>query len=244
MSMTTIEEDTHTKYEMESSSPTPTTATVTPNTPRLPPVFIQQPPPIAAPVVIANPAPLGLCAFGLTNFVLSLHLLGAGVPMTGAPLSIVLSLSLFYGGGCQILTGMWEFRTGNTFGATTFTSYGAYWISYSYIFLPTSQILKEYEHQMDVFDKSLGLYMIGWAFFTGLMLIAAHRSSFTLLVQFFMLFLTYVLTAACKFNDNNINVQIASGVCGFITALFAFYNALAGMLTPDNSLFVLPIGRI
>ncbi|KAI9300016.1 GPR1/FUN34/yaaH family-domain-containing protein [Cunninghamella echinulata] len=202
------------------------------------------PPPIASPpVVIANPAPLGLCAFGLTNFVLSLHLLGAGVPFTG-PQSVILSLSLFYGGGCQILTGMWEFRTGNTFGATTFTSYGAYWISYSYIFLPTSKIIEDYGGQTDVFNKSVGLYMIGWAFFTGLMLIAAHRSSFTLIAQFFMLFLTYVLTAAGRFHDNALSLQIASGVCGFITALFAFYNAMAGMLTPENSLFVLPIGRL
>src|SRR5262245_54474865 len=80
-----------------------------------------------APPVIANPAPLGLAAFALTTFVLSMFnagLLGAG----GEP--IVFGLALAYGGLAQLLAGMWEFRTGNTFGAVAFTSYGAFWLSF------------------------------------------------------------------------------------------------------------------
>src|SRR3954468_9523696 len=79
------------------------------------------------PVPIANPAPLGLAAFALTTFVLSMFnagLLGAG----GEP--IVFGLALAYGGLAQLLAGMWEFRTGNTFGATAFVSYGAFWLSF------------------------------------------------------------------------------------------------------------------
>src|SRR5919199_5489727 len=77
--------------------------------------------------VIANPAPLGLAGFALTTFVLSLF--NAGVlDEAGEP--VVLGLALAYGGGAQLLAGMWEFRTGNTFGATAFTSYGAFWLSF------------------------------------------------------------------------------------------------------------------
>ncbi|KAI8340107.1 GPR1/FUN34/yaaH family-domain-containing protein [Chlamydoabsidia padenii] len=227
MSMDTIEVPSDTKYDMMAIE-----------TPPIAPL----PPPVATHVVTANPAPLGLCAFALSTFVLSLHLIGAGVSLDG-PQNIVTSLALFYGGLCQILTGMWEFRTGNTFGATTFTSYGAYWVSYGFIYLPSSNIMDGYGGQTEAFNHSLGLFMIGWALFTGLMLIAAHRSCVTLVAQFFMLFLTYVLTAACKFNGST-STSVASGVCGLITALLAFYNAMAGMLTPDNSFFVLPIGRL
>src|SRR3954462_682611 len=75
----------------------------------------------------ADPGPLGLAGFAMTTFVLSMFnagLIGAG----GEP--VVLGLALAYGGLAQLLAGMWEFRTGNTFGATAFTSYGAFWLSF------------------------------------------------------------------------------------------------------------------
>ena len=79
---------------------------------------------VASAPAIANPAPLGLSAFALTTFVLSAANAGW---FTGA--SIVIGLAFFYGGVAQMLAGMWEFRSGNTFGATAFTSYGAFWIA-------------------------------------------------------------------------------------------------------------------
>lgn len=52
----------------------------------------------------ANPAPLGLCAFALTTFVLSLVNLGArGVTVN----SIVVPLAFGYGGFVQFFAGMW-----------------------------------------------------------------------------------------------------------------------------------------
>ena len=76
---------------------------------------------------IADPAPLGLAAFALTTFMLSLFNAGL-LPEAGEP--IVFSLALFYGGLAQFLAGMWEFRNKNTFGATAFTSYGAFWLAF------------------------------------------------------------------------------------------------------------------
>src|SRR5690349_6044975 len=76
---------------------------------------------------IADPGPLGLAAFALTTFVLSMY--NAGImDAKGEP--IVFGLAFAYGGLAQLLAGMWEFRTGNTFGAVAFTSYGAFWISF------------------------------------------------------------------------------------------------------------------
>src|ERR1700760_2782759 len=77
--------------------------------------------------VPANPAPLGLSGFGLTTLVLSLinsNLVGVGAT------PVVLGLAFAFGGLAQLLAGMWEFRTGNVFGATAFTSFGAFWLSY------------------------------------------------------------------------------------------------------------------
>ena len=80
-------------------------------------------PPTAAAMTIADPAPLGLAAFALTTFVLSFFNAGI-VNSSGEP--VVLGLALAYGGVAQLLAGMWEFRNNNTFGATAFTSYGAF----------------------------------------------------------------------------------------------------------------------
>src|SRR3954470_22413868 len=77
---------------------------------------------------IADPGPLGLAAFALTTFVLSMFNAGL-VGSAGEP--VVLGVALAYGGLAQLLAGMWEFRTGNTFGAVAFTSYGAFWLSFA-----------------------------------------------------------------------------------------------------------------
>ena len=50
--------------------------------------------------------------------------------MSSADAPVVLGLALAYGGVAQLLAGMWEFRTGNTFGAVAFSSYGAFWLSF------------------------------------------------------------------------------------------------------------------
>src|SRR4051812_1742396 len=76
---------------------------------------------------IGDPGPLGLAAFALTPFVLSMF--NSGI-LGGAAEPVVFGLALAYGGLAQLLAGMWEFRTGNTFGAVAFTSYGAFWLSF------------------------------------------------------------------------------------------------------------------
>lgn len=137
---------------------------------------------------------------------------------------------------------MWEFRTGNTFGATAFSSYGGFWLSFACIFIPGANILESYTDKA-VLEQSLGIYLMSWAIFTGIMLIASHRSSVGLVSMFFCLFITFILLAAGKFN-NSITSQIAGGAFGVVTALIAWYNALSGLLTKDSSYFLLPTGRL
>ncbi|CAO3607388.1 unnamed protein product [Cunninghamella blakesleeana] len=195
-----------------------------------------------APVIIANPGPLGLSGFALTTFVLSLHNAGAGLAPT-SPHGVVTGLALGYGGLVQLLAGMWEFRTGNTFGATAFSSYGGFWLSFGTIFIPAFDVLGSYKGDTVTLNKSLGYYLLGWTIFTGVMLIACHRSNVGIVTLFFFLFVTFVLLTAAKFNGSIVTQQ-AGGALGVITAFIAWYNALAGLLTKDSSYFQLPIGPL
>ncbi|CAO3650029.1 unnamed protein product [Cunninghamella echinulata] len=202
----------------------------------------QTPPPPVAPVVIANPGPLGLSGFALTTFVLSLHNAGAGLDPT-SPHGVVTGLAIGYGGLVQLLAGMWEFRTGNTFGATAFSSYGGFWLSFGMIFIPGFDIIGSYKGDKAILEHSLGFYLLGWTIFTGILLIASHRSSVGLVSLFFFLFITFILLTAGKFNEN-LTCQVAGGAFGVITAFIAWYNALAGLLTKESSYFQLPVGRL
>src|SRR6476661_8676423 len=111
--------------------------------------------------VTADPGPLGLAAFALTTFVLSIFNSGL---MSEKGLPIVLGLALAYGGLAQLFAGMWEFRTGNTFGAVAFTSYGAFWISY-FVLVQFDAANIPSAHA----GKSIGLYLIAWGIFTAYM---------------------------------------------------------------------------
>ena len=117
----------------------------------------------------ADPGPLGLAAFALTTFVLSMFNAGL-VSKAGEP--VVLGLALGYGGIAQILAGMWEFRTGNTFGAVAFTSFGAFWLSFWALLqffaadIPAAHL-----------GASVGLYLIAWGIFTTYMFVASLRTT-------------------------------------------------------------------
>jgi hypothetical protein len=195
---------------------------------------------------IANPGPLGLSAFSLTTFVLSCYNAGVGVSATG-PATIIVGLALFYGGLVQLLAGMWEFKTGNTFGATAFSSYGAFWLSFGVIFIPSFNVLAPYTTKdasgndfVYELDNALGIYLLAWTIFTGIMLIASHRTSGGLVALFFALFVTFALLTASKFNAST-TCQVAGGAFGIITAAIGWYVALSGLLTPETSNFTLPV---
>jgi succinate-acetate transporter protein len=174
----------------------------------------------------ANPAPLGLSAFALTTFVLSSA--NAGL-FTGA--TIVIGLALFYGGLAQLLAGMWEFRAGNTFGATAFTSYGAFWLAVA----ATLQL------KLIPNDTAFGFFLLGWTIFTGLMFLGTLRSTVALIAVFGFLFLTFLALAIGALGGGSSFTTIG-GYLGIITALVAWYTALAGVLASSKSMFNLPVG--
>src|SRR3954452_16135981 len=137
------------------------------------------------PTPIADPGPLGLAGFALTTFVLSwfnADLIGKG----GEP--VVLGLAVAYGGLAQLLAGMWEFRTGNTFGAVAFTSYGAFWLSFFVLvqFFAKDIPAKDAGH-------AIGLYLIAWGIFTTYMFVASLRTTAAIALVFVLLAATFIV---------------------------------------------------
>jgi succinate-acetate transporter protein len=192
----------------------------------------------AAAPVIANPGPLGLSAFALTTFVLSS--VNAGW-FPGAT-SVVIGLALFYGGIAQLCAGMWEFKTGNTFGATAFSSYGAFWLAIGFTLLPGSGIAAELV-KAGVLPQALGLFLLGWTIFTAIMFIGTLRSNVALIAVFAVLTLTFLCLAIGNLTGSSTFVTLG-GWLGVITAILAWYTALAGLLSSSKSAFSLPVGPI
>jgi len=195
----------------------------------------------AAPAV-ANPAPLGLSAFALTTFVLSSSNAGFIFPSVGAGGAVVVGLALFYGGLVQLIAGIQEFRQGNTFGATAFCSYGGFWMALGFVLLPPTGIAASLIATKTL-APGLAVFLLGWTIFTLLMLIATFRISGALIVVFALLFLTFLaLTIGWVVTSNGSNgsswIQIG-GWLGIVTALVAWYTALAGVLA-SVKMFNLP----
>lgn len=184
---------------------------------------------------IADPAPLGLAAFALTTFVLSFFnadLVNKG----GEP--VVLGLALAYGGLAQLLAGMWEFKNNNTFGATAFSSFGAFWISL-FVF---DEFLADSVPAANLGD-AIGLYLIGWGIFTAYMFIASLRVSAAVALVFALLAPTFIALGIGNAADNDTIIQIG-GWLGIATAIAAWYASFASVTNKTFGRVILPVKEL
>ena len=193
---------------------------------------------VTAPVAIADPGPLGLSAFALTTFVLSA---ATAELMDKSVEAVVLGLTLFYGGAVQVIAGIWEFRKGNTFGATAFCSYGGFWLSYWWIvqfFLPGAKGVSA-----NTIDTALGYYLLGWTVFTLIMLLASLRTNAGLVATFVALSITFILLTAGRF-DHSATLATWGGWLGIITAACALFAAAAGVINETWKREVVPVFKL
>jgi len=191
----------------------------------------------AAPSKIANPAPLGLFSFASTTFILSLYNLQTR-DITHP--NVVVGMAIFCGGLAQLLAGMWEFPKGNAFGATAFTSYGAFWMSYATILLPGSGVLAAFTDGAEL-SSALGIYLMAWFMVTFLLLIVSLRKNVGLVVLFACLTITFLLLGIGVFTASE-PVTKSGGALGVVTAFVAYYVGLADLLAADN--VHLPLGKL
>ncbi|GAB3289259.1 acetate uptake transporter [Parasphingorhabdus pacifica] len=181
-----------------------------------------------------DPGPLGMAAFALTTFVLSVF--NAGLLDTGLQ-AVVLPLALFYGGITQVLAGMWAFRSGNTFGALAFTSFGAFWLSYA----AYSQFVLEGLGAAAA--SATGVFLLGWTIFSAYMTLAAMRTNAAVLAVFVALTLTLVLLTSASFTGSTA-LTYAGGWAGLATAFLAWYGSAAVIVNLTWNRAVLPVGPL
>ena len=192
-----------------------------------------QPAPVAG--LIADPGPLGLAAFALTTFLLSVHNAAWDGSATGGAW---LGYAFAYGGLCQLLAGMWEFKNRNVFGATAFSTYGAFWVGlglWALLVLPKDTTAQA--------GKDQGWILLAFAIFNTYMLVMSTQVNAAVFGVFLALEVTEILLfiGALAGNDSLLKV---GGYVGILTAVVAWYASAAGVSNGIvGSKIKLPVGK-
>ena len=176
-----------------------------------------------------NPGPLGLAGFALTTWLLSM--INAGW-YSGDSMGLVLAVALAYGGTAQALAGLMEIPRGNTFGATAFLSYGAFWWSLALFVL--------FLHDK-VPASFVGWYLALWGVFTLYMWIPTFRVNFCLWTVFLFLWITFFLLAGADLGMGA-SWRVAGGRLGLLTGLDALYLSFAEVTNATFRRSLLPVG--
>jgi succinate-acetate transporter protein len=182
---------------------------------------------------IADPAPLGLAAFALTTFLLSAFNAG----WTKGTVAF-LGFALAYGGVAQLLAGMWEFRNRNVFGATAFSTYGAFWIGLAVYFL---LVVPQFKPTALELNNDLGWIAVAFVIFNTYMLLWSLFVSRAVFAVFLTLEVTFILLAIGNFSSH-VDIVKAGGIAGVVTAACAWYASAAGVINGMASRKVLPTG--
>ncbi len=179
----------------------------------------------------ANPAPLGLSAFGLTTVLLNLATSGL-YPLD----SMILAMGIFYGGLAQVLAGIMEWRKGNTFGTTAFTSYGFFWLSFAGIL-----ILPKLGLGAAPTASALAAYLFLWGCFTTALFVATLRLTRALQAVFLTLAVLFFLLAIGDATGSAF-VKTVAGLEGIACGLIAVYAGLAQVLNEVYGRTIAPLG--
>jgi succinate-acetate transporter protein len=152
-------------------------------------------------------------------------------------------MALFYGGLGQFMAGMWEFRNRNTFGATAFSSFGAFWMGLGILFV------------FDVVGRPTGGALFGgdgaiwflfcWALFTTYMFVASLRTNAAVALVFLLLALTFIALWLGALQGPTSGapgkgLTDIGGWLGLATALVAFYASFAGVVNSTFGRVILP----
>ncbi|MDN3353197.1 acetate uptake transporter [Actinomadura sp. DC4] len=199
-------------------------------------------PPAPAISAIADPAPLGLAAFALTTFLLS----AKNADWTNGT-DAWLGYAFFYGGLCQLLAGMWEFRNRNTFGATAFSTYGGFWIGLAWYVThvaPTAGAAAKAAGGGDpelLIQNDLGWILLAFAIFNTYMLLMASQVNTAVFGVFLTLEVTEIVLFIGNFNHSAGTVKLG-GWIGVLTAVVAWYTSAAGVANNTPGRISLPVG--
>ncbi|MDD9194909.1 acetate uptake transporter [Aliivibrio sp. S3MY1] len=182
---------------------------------------------------LANPAPLGLMAFGMTTVLLNLHNIGL-FPLNTA----ILSMGIFYGGLAQVIAGIMEYKKGNTFGTTAFTSYGFFWLSLVGLILMPEMGLGQATSA-----AFMGCYLAMWGVLTFFLFLGTFNYPRAKQVVFASLTILFALLSARDFTGSVLIGHIA-GYVGLFCGLSAMYFSMAQVINGEYGRTVLPVGEM
>jgi len=181
----------------------------------------------------ANPAPLGLMAFGMTTVLLNIHNAGF-YPMD----SMILAMGIFYGCLAQVIAGIMEWKKNNTFGTTAFTSFGFFWLSLVFLLL-----IPKFGWWTGPTSGAMATYLFMWGLFTSCMFIGTLRANRALQVVFFTLAVLFFLLAWGD-ASGSVAVKHFAGYEGIFCGLSAIYAAMAQVLNEMYGKTILPLGPV
>ena len=181
----------------------------------------------------ANPAPLGLLAFGLTTVLLNLH--NAGIFEMN---SMILAMGIFYGGIAQIIAGIMESKKNNTFGFVAFISYGSFWLT-----LVALIVMPKLGWVSSASENAMVAYLVMWGIFTGLLFFGTLRISKALQFVFATLTILFFLLAIGDATGNE-SLKIFTGYEGIVCGASAIYTGTGALLNEIYGKTVLPLGLV
>ena len=181
----------------------------------------------------ANPAPLGLLAFGLTTVLLNLH--NAGFYEMN---SMILAMGIFYGGLAQVIAGIMEAKKNNTFGLTAFTSYGFFWLT-----LVGLIVMPKLGWIPAASEEAMVAYLIVWGIFTGCLFFGTLRISKALQFVFATLTILFFLLALGDVTGNA-SLKTFTGFEGIICGGSAIYTGVGALLNEMYGRTILPLGLV
>ncbi|GAB1525587.1 hypothetical protein RhiTH_008750 [Rhizoctonia solani] len=153
-------------------------------------------------------------------------------------INAVIAQALAVGGLVQLLAGMWEFVTGNTFAATAFSILGGFWISYGIMYWPYSGSLFGYPTEGEL-GSALGIYFMVWMIVALMLFLGSLRGSIPLAATFFFIFLMYMLIGIAHFTGRQ-GARRASGILGCVGSFIGFYTGAVGLHNRDTTYYNLP----
>lgn len=178
---------------------------------------------------LGNPAVVGLAAFGLTTLTLQFHNVG------WMGLGPVIWLGLIFGGLAQMIAGLQEMKTGNNFGYSAFTAYGAFWISLSLLLIG---------NHYGVFAASVtdvGWFLVAWTLYTAIMWVGSMRINSALAWTFTTLLLGFILLDLAHFGFPGMTV--VAGYVLMVCAGLAWYTMAHIIFADVFGRDVLPAGK-
>ena len=183
----------------------------------------------------ASAVPLGFIALAFTTALVGCSFAHLFVLGPGMGIGLIIGPALLFGGVAQFIAGMWEFRSGNSITATTFSAYGGFLAALGAFLLPSTSLLSYFGGDTVALNHALGLLFLCWTICVAVLLVSAPRTNMLMLAVLALLGLSYLFLMIGQFAGTNTVLLMIGGWLGILCAVVAWYAALTSLLAHGRS---------